>query len=350
MSSCWRLQIDPEPMKLQVRLPDPVAQILEFLCIAFLPTLLLTSTYLCINVLCTSQYHAGNSVWNLSASERYLLSGDESGRVALWSLKRVKQNLYSSDNSVFPLQACILCCWHGAMQGSFQSFNLQQNPMESTAYVSMVDMGGISSSVWKVAITEVAPSAPSQSQNQPKSSSRRRRASVSRSGLQSAGGASSSVAADASTSRMTSLSMATTTTGGSSATGRTSPTTGKVEMFKYDANNGGLADTSAQRFVFLGTGLPPFVTLTPSLAQTSDQGPKDLARQVEVFPLPPLGTEQPSVELKSVVLHDEEYEPSCMELRVEEAKGKGVAATKKGYTLYVGMANGSIQKHSLRDE
>ncbi|CAE7462462.1 unnamed protein product, partial [Symbiodinium microadriaticum] len=63
--SCWRLQVDHDPMRLR--------------------------------------YHAGNSVWNLSASEKFMLSGDESGRVVLWSMRRVRQNLFGN-SGVFPLQ------------------------------------------------------------------------------------------------------------------------------------------------------------------------------------------------------------------------------------------------------
>ena len=234
------------------------------------------------------------------------------------------------------------------MQGSFQNLCLQQTP-QGAAHIAMADMGGVTSSVWKVNITQVTPSAtqqPDKSQSPSKSAGRRRRVSVS-GGKQREGMSTSN---EESLSSTASGSVHNAFDPSASASIGTSPSSAMIVMKKYDGTDIVRDGDNGGRFSFNGSGLPPFVALIPSLAHCSDAAPKDLARQVEVFPIPPSSTEQPTVELTNVVVHEENCEPTCMELRVSEGGGKVPGSKKKTCVLYVGMSNGSIQKHSLRND
>jgi hypothetical protein len=256
------------------------------------------------------------------------------------------------------MQATILCCWHGAMQGSFQSFCLQQGQgaSDGMAYVAMADMGGVSSSVWKVRIEDVEPTADRNAaaqggQRSTKSAgSRRRRASVSANGRSNQASVAES-AATKTTAQSSQISYATTTTGGSENSGDNSPGN-LLNMARFEVTD--VLSEPAVRFMYAGSGLPPFVSLAQSFAQSSDAAPKDLARQVEVFQISPTSREQPNVLLTNFVFHDEDYEPSCLELRVQQpvhtAGREGKKSTASKTVLYVGMANGSILKHTLKDE
>lgn len=284
-----------------------------------------------------------------------MLVGDESGRVVLWGLRRIKQSLYGS-SGVFPMAATILCCWHGAMQGSFQSFCLQQGQgsTEGMAYVAMADMGGVSSSVWKVCIADVEPTengnrVQAGQRNGKSAGSRRRRGSVSANGRSTQTSVAESSVSKA-TVETSVISYATTTTGDSENRSSTMNSIAQQLDTRYEVTD--VLSAPAVRYIFAGSGFPPYVTLSPSFAQSTDAGPKDVARQVEVFPIDPTSREQPNVVLTNFVYHNEEHEPSCMELRIQSehvTSSDGKKSPIKA-VLYVGMANGCILKHSLKDE
>mmetsp|Transcript_1224 Transcript_1224/g.1999 ORF Transcript_1224/g.1999 Transcript_1224/m.1999 type:complete len:482 (+) Transcript_1224:1200-2645(+) len=274
---CWRLHVDLEPRSLE--------------------------------------FHNGNSVWNLQVSNRFLVSGDDSGQVSLWLLARVKRDVYTSSTS-FPLQMEQLCYWSGAMQGSFQSYCVQQ--VEFRAYLALADVGGKSSSVWCVTFDD--DELQSDRKSEPKA--------VTSSGAKQKAYENSS------------SKVSTTAEAGNKSS--TSDADGTAVSEGKDS-----ADDKADEKSTILPRLPQYVSLSPTVAYGGDIFARELANMVTVHTVPETIAPQPHVSLLRVVNH-ENLEPSCMELRLSRPAGAAPTKhTKRDAELYIGMANGVILKHSL---